>query len=843
MYIRRPMCLYCIVFLVTVYIYTLLFPLETSVDADVFNKRRITFSGEVTKKQEKDGVLKVYLEDVAIAFNNSRYKSTGVVADFLLMDSENPARTNEYSPSDIKIGMRILGNGLFNAFDRAKNDGEFDMRKYYAIRNVDGCIKKTQLVAISAEYSPYREWLSEVSNKAAGIFATYMSKQDAGIMTALVLGDKAELDTDIKELYSRAGIAHVLSLSGLHIATVGLFLMTLLRKTGLPMILSSAVAACVMISYALLTGFSTSTARALVMFLAGVLARICKRSYDILSAAAFSAVTILVSNPYYVLDSGFLLSFGAIMGIALVLPVVERLSKREDKAYIKEPEGLKNPLINKLHMLLEGIRVTFAVTVMTLPISAFSFFQISIFSAVANLFVVPLMGVVLAVGILGVLIGTAQCGFAVTQMNKMADLCAFAASATLKIAHVIFMFYEKLASIITSVRYNIWIVGRPKEWQIAAYYFILTGILCVDKIDQAGQEKRKNSTRYPGILHNKITHLIKMKYSRLRSFADADAERDYSASCRHLDRRRPWVIRLVYITMWATSLVILTVKPNPGVKISNLSVGQGDCAVIFGKDTPVIIIDGGSSDRKEVGKYTLMPVLKSNGISKVDYIFISHFDTDHVSAIIELLEDATCGIDVKRIVVSDVCAEYCLKNGDVNFQKVKNAAKERKTGIYTISKGDTIGNGDITITSLWPNIDENSPENSHFDVNENSMVLEIDYGKENFTALFTGDIGAESEKKIIVSDGFKKMQAGISYLKVPHHGSKSSSSAAFIEKIVPDIAIISVGENNSYGHPHPETINRIKKCVPASKILRTDKNGQITVSVEKSKVTIDKFAQ
>ncbi|MBO4890305.1 MAG: hypothetical protein J5574_04870 [Lachnospiraceae bacterium] len=270
------------------------------------------------------------------------------------------------------------------------------------------------------------------------------------------------------------------------------------------------------------------------------------------------------------------------------------------------------------------------------------------------------------------------------------------------------------------------------------------------------------------------------------------------------------------------------IRSRYDLEIRNIDVGQGDCALISGKDIPAVMIDGGSSDIKEVAKNRIMPVLKANRIPYVRYCFLTHMDSDHVCAVIEMLENGTSGVRIGNIVLSDASlseAEACD-----NLTKLLTAAKKRGTGIITMSAGDMIRLGDMKITCLSPGKGGvlSAVKGAGTDANENSLVLRVEF--QSFSAMFTGDIGEGTERSI------RRAVSDCDYLKVAHHGSRNSTSDDFLALASPEISVISAGVDNSYGHPHKETLSRLAGS--GTRIYITAQSGETITVIDDGRVSV-----
>ena len=233
------------------------------------------------------------------------------------------------------------------------------------------------------------------------------------------------------------------------------------------------------------------------------------------------------------------------------------------------------------------------------------------------------------------------------------------------------------------------------------------------------------------------------------------------------------------------------------LQVHFIDVGQGDSTFIITPHNKTILIDGGGSLDKnfDIGEKTLVPYILDRGYTKIDYIFISHFDFDHVGGILSVLEDLKVGkvIIGKQFETSE------------NYEKMIKIANEKKVEIIQVEKGKEIIVDNIKFNIIWPDKENIIKENN---LNNNSLVMKMIY--KNFSMLFTGDIEEIAERKIIdtYKDNSDILKSEV--LKVAHHGSKTSSINEFLNLVKPKIALIGVGENNKFGHPSGSIISNLK---------------------------------
>ncbi len=339
----------------------------------------------------------------------------------------------------VRPGMTVSVWGELETMGRATNPGQFDYRTYYHALGIEGRMFADKADIVESVYSPYLYGILKLKEWAGDMLDRLCDSHDKGLFQAVILGDRTDLDDDVYNLYRKNGIAHLLAVSGLHVSLLGLGLYRLIRRMGAGFEVSGVLAAAFTVSYGVMTGSSGSVVRAVLMVCLQLLADKLGRTYDLLTAAAVAAVLLLVQSPSLLFQAGFQLSFGAMLAVGAVLPVLENW--------------------------LPGSRLWaagLAIQIVTFPMIVYHFFEYPIYGFFLNLLVLPLMGYVLMSGIAGLFLGA---------------LWVPAGSFAIGTGHYILLLYEWLCRAAQRLPGAIQIMGRPSFWQIGGYMAVWTGIL------------------------------------------------------------------------------------------------------------------------------------------------------------------------------------------------------------------------------------------------------------------------------------------------------------------------------------------------------------------------------
>ncbi len=335
----------------------------------------------------------------------------------------------------LKIGQRIRARGSVALFQHATNPGQFDYADYNFHKGVSFAMFECRLLAVGNHYSGLRQGLYEIRLRGEGILVKYLSSEDAAIMKAMLFGNKGEIDSETKELFTKNGIAHILAISGLHISFLAMSLYKLLRKFGIKLRISAIISEILIILYGVMVGFPISAFRAIFMFSLFLASRTIKRSYDMLTAMSLSLIILIISYPPRLFDTGLIMSFLAVLGVGFF-----------GDSYLRN--------IWKVPDFLQSIFISVWILLCTLPVMAVSYYEVPIYSLALNLLVIPLMSLLLTCGVILV-------------------ICPISSVVTARIIGLILYSYKGTCAYLENSGIGRINIGAPDTAQIVVYYFLL----------------------------------------------------------------------------------------------------------------------------------------------------------------------------------------------------------------------------------------------------------------------------------------------------------------------------------------------------------------------------------
>lgn len=702
----------------------------------------IVLTGQICEIQNE----KIYLNSVTMdSVTESKNSNINSDLSFFQQHKQNKwqvcCELQQEAKGKLQIGDCLTISGVWGYYPQATNPGEFDLRAYYKILRVSGKLQVQEILQIKKGTFTPKKWACRLRDYFLKRLYRVFPKKEAGILAAMLLGQKQDLDRDIKELYRDNGIIHILSISGLHISFLGMGLFELLRKAGLGPKLSALAGGIVLLFYGLMVGMPISACRAIGMYLLRMASFWVGRTYDLLTALGVLAAVILLENPAYLEHSGFWLSFLSLFGVAGLAPFLEKMLPFGGRAA-------------KIFGTCSGIFLA------TLPAQLWFYYEIPLWSWLLNLLVLPFTGVLVGIGFLVLLL---------PGSGWLGTICC-----------LILTYYEGLCRVTERFEIAKWNPGQPARWQIVAYC-VGFGALWI----AFGRGKRKERTS------------------------------------------------LSQAILFYGSVFLLVVgigfhfEQTP--KVTFLDVGQGDCAVVQGLDGVCFVFDCGSTGKSKVGEKILLPYLKKEGICRIQGLFLSHADEDHISGAIELLEIAGKEhIAVDEVILPGYGEVYeILPDFGALSDSLEKYREKKPIRLKTIRSGEGFSWKGGELLCLHPNRRIWEGENANSEVFLLSLWKQT--GKDRVRILLTGDLEGEGETEVLSE--LSKRKIHVDLLKVAHHGSKYSTTDRFLMQVRPQIAVISAGRNNRYGHPHEELLERLKGIEAG--VLRTDLQGAISLKLRR----------
>lgn len=654
-----------------------------------------------------------------------------------------------------KYGDVLKVKGKISIPEKLNNPGEFNYKLYLYSNNVYGLIN-TYETPISIQYK--LTFLENVNKKiyqfkqyVQNIIYSSMSDINANVAIPMIYGDRTNLDTEIKEDFESIGVSHLMSVSGTHIASFMLIINTLPRvkrkykkikckinknnkKNKTTIILKGVIQIICILAYIAFTGFGVSVFRAGIMLIISIICNMLNINKSKYMSWSISLAFVLFISPYAIFGTGMQLSFLASLGIIVFWKDISKL-------FCKITYNIKNEILKKIvEYILENLSITIAVQLMIIPVQMQAFNRLPFPILISNLIL----------GIISILIRV---------FGTFGIILSFIPEVSCTIFVITEVFVElliKISNVFKTISFGINVVSMPFIFFVL-YYLCIFILAIYFKLKNVVNKNEKSASN---ISFNKLIKYVK----------------------------NVAIVLTICIVMFGIILNIYTVYISKYVYFFN--VEQGDMSYIkHGKDSA--IVDMGSM-RNNLAFNTISNYFKSNNITKVDVIVISHMHKDHINGLEKFLEKYKVG----QIIYSKP------KVTSENYTKFLNVLNKYDVTRKQVRAGDKINVGKIEIDILLPG---NKYIISDDEENANSLVCKITVKDKEL--LYMGDGSFETEEELLKLNYDIE---NIDILKVGHHGSKTATSNSFIQKIEPQYAVISA-HKKYYGHPHQNTIDTMRE--------------------------------
>ncbi len=641
-----------------------------------------------------------------------------------------------------------------------------------------GSVKSGALVEVLAPGG----WLDETA-AAARAFARRAiaggvgrwSPQSAAIIAAIVIGDRAGLDADVERRLQEAGTYHVIAISGGNIAILAGLLLGAFRVAGWLGRTAMLSSIAALLLYAQFVGGGASVDRATLMAVVYFGARAFDQRSPPLNALALVASLLVAADPLAVADPAFVLTFGATLAILLAVPAIAALDA-------ELPQGAGQH---------RGVRHTPAWFVVVLRRYLLPMFAASV---AAELLLFPVGALVfsrvtfagLALNFLAIpLMGLAQiAGLLVLPLTLVSASGAAAAGWTAHLGATGLVRSADLVRFAPAATYRV----APPSWIAVALY-------------------------YGAAL---AASTLWMRRRHVTGSVEGVPARAF---------RRASVVAALAAALWilANPHTLVATRGDGALHLTFIDVGQGDSIfVVFPHGSTMLVDAGGlsASSAFDIGDRVVAPVIRDAGFRHIDYLALTHGDPDHIGGAPSIVRESRPrevweGIPVPRFEP---------------LTALRVAAQAQGARWSNVYARDRIVVDEVEVAARHPNAADWERQKVR---NDDSVVLELRW--RDLSVLLTGDIGREVERAIAPA----LAPARLRILKIPHHGSLTSSSREFLNTLRPQLAVVSAGRSNHFGHPVPEVLERYKAV--GAEIFRTDRDGAVRIDTDGYALHVETF--
>ncbi len=699
--------------------------------------------------------------------------------------------------ADVRVGDEVALSGGLRLARNFGDPGEFDYAAYLARNGIAARVVLNPRTGPPLAVIGHRREFPQAQIAAArariGTFIdAHLSGDGRAEMRALVIGDRTGISRGLRERFARTGLAHMLVISGLHLGFLAAAAFALVRllmslfpalcARGYANKAAALAAALAAVAYAAVAGHHVSTTRALVMVLTYGLAVVADRSREVLASLALAAIVICLAMPGSSGDIGFQLSFVSVLAIVLGMRRFTAWWRRriERRDFVSGP---RTRVMRTAAMVSGYVAVSFWALLGVAPLTAYHFNQFSTVGVVANSVVVPVMA-----------LGGVACGLAACALGL------FAPALGAPLLHVAGW------ALRLGTAFAGWFVTWP-----AAYFRTFT------------PTPVEIALAYGWLLLWLTRPIEPLESAALAAAPSAPAARRSSGAASGKRGSGNWRIAMLAL------LAIATVADawwwssarwfDPDLRVTFLSVGEGDAAVVRLGGGRVMLIDAGGAwpEGFDFGERVVARYLWARKIMRVDYLVVSHPDLDHFGGMGFIARNFSPG-EFWTTGAGSADAAYRALMAQVAAAKIRVRIVNAATPPRLI--------GGATVRCLSPQPGEVATNNNL------SMVLRI--AQRAQSVMFTGDLEAEGERMLLEHTPESELASTV--LKAPHHGSRTSSSAPFVEAVRPRVTVLSLGHHNRFHFPAPEVVERYRES--GALVLRTDRDGAVSVDLARPSIRL-----
>jgi len=594
------------------------------------------------------------------------------------------------------------------------------------------------------------EWVYSLRSRLSQSLAEVLPEPQASLAQGIILGIRGNIPPSLRADFSHTGTAHILAISGLHLAIVaGILLSIGIWLFGRKRYIYIWLALGTIWLYALITGMHPPVVRGAIMASLFLTAELLGRQRSAFTALAFAAAIMIGINPQILWTASFQLSFMAMAGLIFLSPPFRAIGRKAVKATLGE-NGAAASIAN---IITDSFSVTLAAIIAVWPVVAYYFGIVSFVGPLATLLALPALP--------GIIITGALAGGLGLIVLPVAQIIAW-------LAWLFLSYMLLVVEVFAALPKSFLPVGSVDTTLIWGYYLALATAIWLNS----------NRKRLTNLMPKVVDFVFGLP--------------------------KKWIIPPLMVVAILVSVAAATM-PDDNLHISFLDVGQGD-AILIQKGNQQVLVDGGPSPQAiSLGLGSKMPFWDRT----IDLVILTHPSADHVTGLVEVLQR----YKVKQVLHPDLDFKSDIYDEWLRLLKEKNIK-------YTIAQaGQQIDLGGVVIKVLNPQIPLLTGTES--DIDNNGVVLSIGMGEVSF--LLTADIMWEAEFELLA----RRANLSSTVLKVGHHSSDTSTTQEFLAVVSPQLAVISVGKDNPFGHPSDEVMERLKQKLGSENIYRTDGHGTI----------------